>query len=138
MKAKIKFLIAVGFIGLFSAQIHSQEQITEAMLEDPQKQQEIFMAILNNDQLKEKFMDQMMKTKDGESSMGMCKKMMDNPEMMKMMMDNMMDKARNDSSMCRMMGDMMMDDDHMKDMMNKRKERELEGEDHLEMHNDQN
>lgn len=153
MKTKIKYLLAAGFITLFSVQAYSQGKSAEAMLQDPQKQEEIFSTIMKDEQMMDKFMNKMMENTKGDSSMNMmmmCKKMMgdekmmgmmmDDPEMMKMMMKSMMDKTENDSSMCSMMGNMMMNDDHMKNMMKDKMNngKEMKEGDHMEMHKDQN
>jgi hypothetical protein len=158
MKAKVKFLIVSGFMALFSVQAYSQGKGVEAMLQDPQKQEQIFSTIMKDEQLLDKFMNRMMKNGADDSSMAMMKmcksmmgdkemmgRMMDDPEMMKMMMKTMMNKAENDSSMCRMMGNMMMNDDHMKSMMNGKNMKgrmnngkAMKEEDHMEMHKDQN
>ncbi|MBF9252191.1 hypothetical protein I2I11_02690 [Pontibacter sp. 172403-2] len=120
MKATVKFLIASGFIALFSVQAHAQGKSTAAMDSSSAAMMEMCKNMMGNKEM-----------------MG---RMMDDPEMMKMMMNAMMNKAENDSSTCRMMGNMMMNNDHMKSMINDKmnNEKEMKEEDHMEMHKNQN
>lgn len=98
-----KSFLALTVVLATSFNIFAQQNKDAAvkMLEDEQKKEAIFSAIMNDKQLKEDFMIRMMADKGSRN----------------MMMKNMMNKIEKDSSMCMMMGSMMMEDGHMMDMM---------------------
>ncbi|GAA4429482.1 hypothetical protein GCM10023188_14900 [Pontibacter saemangeumensis] len=103
------------------------------MLQDEEKKEQIFSAILNDREMRAELMKRMMAEGDGSGMMmqhmmqaaegdtATCRimgsMMMENPHMMDMMMGSMMDKAESDDAVCRKMCLMMMDSDKMKGMM---------------------
>ncbi|MHB1279133.1 MAG: hypothetical protein ACYC1Q_12140 [Bacteroidia bacterium] len=97
-------------------------QRAENLLKDPDKQNEIMTAICNDHQMMTNMMGHMMKNDHAMQMMkgnqGMMGKMMEgNHAMMGNMMPHMVKMMEKDSSMCRMMGEKMMMNDHTKGMM---------------------
>lgn len=96
------------------------------MLADEQKKEAIFSAIMNDEDLREDFMQKMMNK--AKSDLSMCNMMggmmMKDEHMMDMMMENMMDKAEEDPAMCKKMCMMMMNNGKMMDMMDNMKNKE--------------
>ena len=83
-----KAITALVVVMISSLSLFAQQRNdVEQMLADEQKKEAIFSAILNDDELR------------------------------KDLMQRMMNKAENDTSMCNMMGGKMMEDGHMMDMM---------------------
>ena len=130
---KKKILTAlILFIGLFFSSNALSQDVNE-LLKDPDKQNEVFKAIVSdhsmfmklmetakkNEHSKMMMMESMMDISGNDSNMmnDMSVKIMDNPDMMKMMMNNMMKKTGNDSMVCKDMCKMMMKDETMKCMM---------------------
>ena len=99
MKKSIAVLVVVSMTSL---NLYAQQKNdVEEMLADEQKKEAIFSAIMNDEELKEDLMQKIMASDSSRI----------------MMMQKMMNKAENDSSMCSMMGGMMMENGHMMDMM---------------------
>ena len=95
------------------------------LLNDPEEQDEVLTVIANDSTLLAKLHDKL--NVDGQTNMNgsnrmmhPCMAMMDNPEMMNMMMDNMMMRCEEDSAMCMMMCDKMMGSKDMRSMMQDR------------------
>lgn len=123
-------LISLVFTGIFG---FSCGQNTKDALNDPSKQKEIFETISSDHNLMTKFME-IAKTNEhakimimevmtdiakNDTTFGnkMCRRLMDNDNMVKMMMDNMMSKAGKDTTFAKNMCKKMMDDPKMKNMM---------------------
>ncbi len=105
---------------MISTNLYAQDnKEASKMLEDKQKKEQVFSAILQDPDLKKEMMQRMMKDveKDSSSCKMMGSMMMGDDHMMDMMMSNMMDKAGEDDGMCKKMCMMMMDSDKMMDMM---------------------
>lgn len=118
MKTQIKRLFITLSMIIFVVNVHAQNQVATELLNNPQKQDEIFNAILDNHDLMMKFMAKMKENKHAMSMMKSHSSMDEtNHGEMKMMMDNMMNMAENDSSMCRNMMKMIMEKPNMMKMM---------------------
>lgn len=133
MKTTVNLLL---LIPLFSTIVScSNNRSADAILNDPERQDEVLTAIANDSTLLAKLHDKI--PSDGEMNMEgshsmmsscmammdspkMMNMMMDNPEMMSMMMDNMMMRCEEDSAMCMMMCDKMMNSENMRRMMQDR------------------
>jgi hypothetical protein len=119
-------IILLLFMPLFTAVIScSNSKSVDDLLNDPEQQDEVLTAIANDSTLLVKLHDKMrsngeMHMKEGHPMMRSCMAMMDNPEMMSMMMDNMMMRCQEDSVMCTMMCDKMMNSENMRSMMQDR------------------
>lgn len=120
MNTKINILL---FIPLFAAIISCTDNRSASdLLNDPEEQDKILTAMASDSTLMTKLHDKM----DGGSEMKnspmmrSCMAMMDSPEMMGMMMDNMMMRCENDSTMGMMMCDKMMNSKNMRSMMQDR------------------
>lgn len=133
MKTIKKLNIAiVAAIAIVSCQSNAQQQNAEEMLKDSGRQNEIFGAICNDHEQMTQFMSYMMKNEHATQMMmgnhQVMKQMMrsehmmdimnENDEMVETMMGHMMQWAEQDSVRCGMMNDMMMGNEHMKDMCN--------------------
>lgn len=125
MKTIIKNTVAALTVAvMISTNLYAQNnKEASKMLEDKQKREQIFRAILQNPDLKKEMMQRMMK--DAEQDSSSCKMMgsmmMDDDHMQDMMMSNMMDKAGENDGMCKKMCMMMMDNDKMMNMMDEMK-----------------
>lgn len=110
------------------ANTEEQSQSTKEMMMDADKQNEVMEMITHNPDMMNSMMGHMMKSDSAmmmmSNNMDMMKmmhgndmtKMMDH-EMMGEMMNHMMQMMEKDSSMCKMMGQMMMSNDKTKGMM---------------------
>jgi hypothetical protein len=95
-----------------------KEQTSEEILKDKQKREEIMATISGDNEMLGEMMSYMMKNDSAVQMMrshdGMMHKMMvNNP----MMMENMLGMMEKDSTMCTMMGNLMMQNSHMMKMM---------------------
>lgn len=99
LKTATSILTLVLLVSFNAFAQQTNREVTR-MLEDKQKREALFSAILNNEEMKQELMKRMMADQNQSG-----------------MMQNMMNKAKSDSSMCNMMGHMMMQDGHMMDMM---------------------
>lgn len=80
----------------------TQPKASEMLKNDTQKN-EIYSAILSNDQLSSELMDSLMMKHHDQIMLKMNSVMMGDKDMQMGMMDNMMSMCKNDSSMCKMM-----------------------------------
>jgi hypothetical protein len=135
MKTLVIILSAVGLLSLNSCK---QETDPQALMENSETRTEVFNTITENQDYMSEFMGQMQNSEQTMQMMQGNKKMMtmmmsekekmmemmkENPEMMQGMMNNMMNMADADSSMCAHMMTMMKDKPNMMgqmmEMMNK-------------------
>ncbi len=102
-----------------SCNTEAQQQNVAQMLKDSVKREEIFNAIYNDSIHLEQFMAYMMKSNSDVMSKHqvMMNMMMTDTSMCKMTMGNMMDKMAKDSSICKRMCVEMMNNEHIKMMM---------------------
>jgi hypothetical protein len=126
MKNLVKNILPALIVSvmLISTNLNAQDnKEVSTMLEDKQKKEQVFSAIMQDPDLKKEMMKRMMKDAKNDSSS--CKMMgnmmMDDEHMQDMMMSSMMDKAGEDDGMCKKMCMMMMDNDKMMNMMDKMK-----------------
>ncbi|MDT0642531.1 hypothetical protein RM553_06760 [Zunongwangia sp. F363] len=121
------------------------------MMENEEKKEQVFTAIMQDPELKKEMMQHMMKDakKDSTSCNMMGEMMMKDGHMQEMMMGKMMDGAAKDDGMCKKMCMMMMDNDKMMNMMDKMKdkksmdsmnknEKSVEKDHNMEMHQNNN
>jgi hypothetical protein len=126
MKSKVNFLLIVILaVGTTSC---SNDKSAKEILDNPESQDEVLAAIVNDSSLLAKLHNKMMaegrmNSSGGTAMMQSCMSMMDDPEMMSMMMDNMMMRSEKDTAMCEMMCDKMMGSDNMRSMMQDRMQR---------------
>lgn len=149
--AILTLVLLVSF-NAFAQQIN--REVTR-MLEDKQKREALFSAILNNEEMKQELMKRVMADKNqsgmmmqnmmnqAKSDSSMCNMMVQDGHMMDMMMSNMMDGAEKDPAMCKKMCAMMMDSDKMMNMMENMKNNEgrqgsgnTEEKNHMQHHMD--
>jgi hypothetical protein len=111
MKMILKF-ICIALISLFVTGCNSnaQKKSAKEMLNDPIQQKEIFNAISMDTVQMRQFMQYMMQAKSGMYMMGN----------QHMMMGNMLQMMENDSVYCNSLGRQMMNNTHMKGMMQNR------------------
>jgi hypothetical protein len=107
-----------GDVGKMLENEESRNQIYEAIISDNEHSKQLMQAMMEDDHTKMmmkgngKLMNMMMS--DNEDMMGMMK---DNPEMMQGMMSNMMNMAESDSSVCTQMMTLMKDKPNMMGQM---------------------
>ena len=127
-------LLVITITVITSTQSNAQQQTIEELLTDPQTRVEIMKTICNDHELMNEMMEQLMQNDHAMQMMTgnhqMVQNMMSNRVMMMgmmkkdtattmMMMDNMMQMMESDFVMCKMMGDAMMDNQHMMGMIGK-------------------
>jgi len=123
---KASLIVASG-IFLISCS-NSEEQSTKDMMMNMDKRNEVMDMITHDSDMMSNMMDHMMKSDSAmmmmSNNMDMMKMMhgdgmskMMNHEMMVEMMNHMMQMMEKDTSMCRMMGQMMMSNDKTKGIM---------------------
>lgn len=132
MKTKKLLQVCAIALLLFVSCSKKEKPSMKEMLADPQRQEEAIDYIMNDYPLMMKFLDKGMSNNQAKSMMmghrKMMRMMMCNSEMMaeimkedstmcKDIMQNMITAACNDSTMCKQMAGMMMNDNHMKGMM---------------------
>lgn len=126
MKNLVKNTIAILVVAVtMSTSLYAQDtKEMSKMLEDNQKKEQVFTAIMQDPELKKEMMQRMMMDakKDSTSSKMMGDMMMEDGDMKNMMMGKMMDGAAKDDGMCKKMCMMMMDNDKMMNMMDKMKD----------------
>lgn len=126
MKNLVKNIIAILVVAVtMSTSLYAQDtKEMSKMLEDNQKKEQVFTAIMQDPELKKEMMQRMMMDakKDSTSSKMMGDMMMEDGDMKNMMMGKMMDGAAKDDGMCKKMCMMMMDNDKMMNMMDKMKD----------------
>ena len=151
MKRFIKFSLLTGIVlvSIFNSDLQAQDKSeAQAMLQNKEKKEQVFNAIIDNPELKKEMMQRMMKSakKDSSACEMMSNMMMDDNHMMDMMMSGMMDKAESDDGMCKKMCMMMMESDKMMNMMDGMKDKKQKGrkennekpnmEEHMDQHNE--
>ena len=99
-----------------------QAQTTAEILKNGQQREEIMAAISNDHEMMDEMLDYMMDSDHAmqmmEGDQGMMGRMMEKDTAMAAgMINNMMAMMEKDSTMCNMMGGMMMRNKHMMDMM---------------------
>ncbi len=125
-------LLLITVTVITNSQSNAQEQTGAEILTDPQIRKEIMKTICKDHEMMVEMMEQMMQNDHALQMMTednqMMQNMMSNRVMMmgmmkkdtlttKMMMENMMHMMESDFVMCKMMGDMMMSNQHMMNMM---------------------
>lgn len=132
MRNLIKHSLILGIVLASTFNLQAQDKTgTAEMLQNKEKKEEVFKAIVENPELKKEMMQHMMSNaeKDSASCKMMGNMMMDDAHMMDMMMNGMMEKAESDDGMCKKMCMMMMDNDKMMNMMDEMKgKKSKEGE----------
>lgn len=129
---KISRVFWVFMFAFLMSGCNGQAQETAEMLENEQQREEIMTAISNDHNMMVEMMSHIMESNHAmqmmEGNTAMLGRMMGNRQMMmdimvkdtaiaKGMMDNIMVMMEKDSTMCSMMGGMMMGNEHMMGMM---------------------
>ena len=126
MKNLMKNTITVLILAVtMSTSLYAQDiKKVSKMMENEEKKEQVFTAIMQDPELKKEMMQRMMKDakKDSTSCNMMGEMMMEDGHMQDMMMGKMMDGASKDDGMCKKMCMMMMDNDKMMNMMDKMKD----------------
>ncbi|WP_375587303.1 hypothetical protein [Flagellimonas aurea] len=126
MKNLIKNAITVLVLAVtMSTSLYAQDtKEMSKMMQNEQKKEQVYTAIMQDPELKKEMMQRMMKDakKDSTSCKMMGDMMMKDGHMKDMMMGKMMDGASEDDGMCKKMCMMMMDNDKMMNMMDKMKD----------------
>jgi hypothetical protein len=128
MKNKMNLLLVV--VLFISAVSCSDKRSAEQILKDPEQQEEVLALVANDSSLLTKLHSKMngdnkTNMNANNSMMRSCMAMMDDPEMMSMMMDNMMMRCEKDSAMCSMMCDKMMNSKNMRSMIQERMHQDM-------------
>ncbi|WP_156100665.1 hypothetical protein [Gillisia sp. Hel_I_29] len=118
------FVLGIVMLGTIGLQAQEKDSAMKMMMQDNQKKEQVYTAIMENPELKKEMMQRMMKDakKDSTSCKMMGDMMMKDGHMKDMMMGEMMDGASEDDGMCKKMCMMMMDNDKMMNMMDKMKD----------------
>ena len=123
MKWKFDFLL---FVILFTVAVScSDNKSAKNILDNPEKQDEVLTVIAKDSSLLAKLHNKVksenkMNSTGHSAMMKSCMSMMDDPEMMSMMMDDMMMRCEQDTAMASMMCDKMMNSTNMRSMMEDR------------------
>lgn len=110
---KISFIVTTLMIFIISSCETNEAIEADDLAEEPELRQEVFQAIINDNELLSDFMDQMMENSNAMHQMMMNEKMMQQmfsqenmqmmqnmqPQMMQMMMDHMLQMAGSDSTL---------------------------------------
>jgi len=129
MKKVLRTALLTGVFMIGAIAIQAQEKNDTAMkkmLQDDQKKEKVYSAIMDDPEMKKEMMQRMMKEakKDSTSCKMMGNMMMKDGHMQDMMMGKMMDGASKDDGMCKKMCMMMMKDGKMMKMMDNMKEKD--------------
>lgn len=128
MKSKLNLL---AFVILFAVTVScSDDKSAKTILDNPEKQDEVLTAIAKDSSLLAKLHDKVktenkMNNTGHSAMMKSCMSMMDDPEMMSMMMDDMMMRCEQDTAMASMMCDKMMNSTNMRSMMEDRMHKDM-------------